>query len=112
VTTAPATTTTSSGSSGGSTTTAAPGTGAASQTPAAVGAGGTVTFAADGLDFTSVASWIQRIQAMQSLRDLWVASATRGGTTGGGRSIVTFSSNATLTPAARSDRLERFQGGS
>lgn len=111
-------TTVAGGAAAGSTSTTAagaPGT-------AAAATAGTVSFTAVGLDFTSVAAWIQRIGTqIPSFANLWVPSASRGGTAGssgssgsitsttsGGRELVNFSSTATITAAARSDRLETF----
>ena len=65
-----------------------------------------------GLDFRSVASWIQRIGTqIPSFSNLWVPSANRGSETASdsGRSFVNFSSTATITPAARSDRLGKLK---
>lgn len=113
------TTTAAGGASGSTSSTTAPGASAT----AASGTSGTVTFTVVGLDFTSVAAWIQRIGAqIPSFADLWVPTASRGSssgasstgsagtsTTSGGRELVNFSSTARITPAARSDRLETFR---
>jgi type IV pilus assembly protein PilM len=86
-------------------------------------AAGTVSFTVVGLDFPSVSAWIQRIGSqIPSFTNLWVPSATRGGSSGGGdstsgssassassREFVNFTSTAAITSAARSDRLERVQ---
>jgi type IV pilus assembly protein PilM len=86
-------------------------------------AAGTVSFTIVGLDFPSVSAWIQRIGSqIPSFTNLWVPSATRGGSTAGagstsgsssssgsGREFVNFTSTAAITSAARSDRLERVQ---
>lgn len=103
-TTAPAGATTT--AAGATTTSAVPGAPMAPLTP-----GGTITgpvsFSAAGLDYPSVAAWLQRIEQIPSLTNLWVPSATRGeGDVGG---VVEFQSTATLTPEARSDRLEEFE---
>ena len=71
---------------------------------------GTASFSATGLDFTSVASWIQRIGEIPSFSDLWVPSATKGGAVGTTRSLVTYSSTANITSASTSDRASRFGG--
>ena len=71
---------------------------------------GTASFSATGLDFTSVASWIQRIGEIPSFSDLWVPSATKGGAVGTTRSLVTYSSTASITSASTSDRASRFGG--
>ena len=99
------TTTTSSSGSGDTSGTLAPTT-----TPAPTTAGGTATFSVVGLDFRSVAAWIQRIGTqIPSFSDLWVPNASRGGQTsaGSGRDFVNFSSTANITAAARSDRLDK-----
>ncbi len=73
---------------------------------------GSVTFSVTGLDFRSVAAWIQRLGTqVPSFADLWVPSASRGAATtdSSGRNFVTFSSDATITSAAHSDRLEKLQ---
>jgi type IV pilus assembly protein PilM len=69
---------------------------------------GTVNFTAVGLDYPSVAAWLKMIAQLPSLGDLWVPNVTQA--TLGSRQIVNFSSTATLTPKARSNRLERYQG--
>jgi type IV pilus assembly protein PilM len=66
-----------------------------------------VTFAAQGFDQTSTARWLLRMGELESFRQLWVPSSTKGGEGG----LVTFSSTAQLTEAARSDRLARYIGG-
>ncbi|MEI8336174.1 MAG: pilus assembly protein PilM, partial [Actinomycetes bacterium] len=71
---------------------------------------GTASFSATGLDFTSVASWIQRIGEVPSFSGLWVPSATKDGAAGTTRSLVTYSSTANITSAATSDRASRFGG--
>jgi hypothetical protein len=96
----------------------------ATTTPGTTAAGtvsGTVSFTVVGLDFPSVSAWIQRIGSqIPSFTNLWVPSATRGSagsasggegttTSAGGREFVNFTSNAAITSAARSDRLERVQ---
>jgi type IV pilus assembly protein PilM len=73
------------------------------------GAPGTVQFAAKGFDQTSAARWLLRIGELDALDDLWLSSSTRE--SGGTRELVSFSSNANLSPAAQSDRLARYLGG-
>jgi type IV pilus assembly protein PilM len=93
----------------GTTTPATPGTTTA-------GGIGSANFTVVGLDFTSVSAWIQRIGTqIPSFSNLWVPSATKSGAansadaTGGvGRALVDFTSNATITEAAASNRLERL----
>jgi hypothetical protein len=65
-----------------------------------------------GIDFRSVSSWLQRIGTqIPSFADVWVSNASRGGGDAGTGNFVNFSSTATITPAAKSDRLEKLQAG-
>jgi type IV pilus assembly protein PilM len=93
---------------------------AATATTAPAGSlSGTVNFAAVGLDFDAVASWIQRMGTdIPAIADLWVPNASRAGaadtssTSGSTASTddnVTFSSTGVLTEEAKSDRAEEFQ---
>ena len=68
-------------------------------------AGAQVAFSLNGFDHTSTARWILRASELRSLSGLWVPGSSRGGNGG----LATFSSSATLTPAANSDRVRRFQ---
>jgi type IV pilus assembly protein PilM len=78
-------------------------------TPAVTSAlSGTVSFSAVGLDYPSVAAWIKMISELPSFSDLWVPSATEA--TIGTQPVVNFTSTATLTPQAQSDRLQRYEG--
>jgi Tfp pilus assembly protein PilN len=78
-------------------------------TPAVTSAlSGTVSFSAVGLDYPSVAAWIKMISELPSFSDLWVPSATEA--TIGTQPVVNFTSTATLTPKAQSDRLQRYEG--
>jgi type IV pilus assembly protein PilM len=70
-----------------------------------------VTFGGMGFDQTSTARWILRVSELQSLSGIWVPSSTKT-PEGQGPEVVTFSSNATLTPAAESTRSARFLGES
>lgn len=67
---------------------------------------GEVDFSARGLDFPSVASWLQRMSEIPSFADFWVPNASSSQL--GGREIIDFTSNATLTGDARSDRAEQL----
>lgn len=69
---------------------------------------GTVNFQAMGFDQTSTARWLLRIGELSSFNGLWVPSSTKAPGPGG---LVTFTSSANLTDAARSDRAARFQAG-
>lgn len=68
--------------------------------------GGGVNFSAKGFDQTSTARWLQRMAEIKSISGLWVPSSTKGGE--GTASIVTFTSDANLTPAAISNREQRY----
>jgi type IV pilus assembly protein PilM len=69
---------------------------------------GTVNFSAVGLDYPSVAAWIKMISELPSLADLWVPNATESAL--GSQRVVNFTSSASLTPKAQSNRLARYQG--
>lgn len=71
---------------------------------------GTVTVQGTGLEFPSVAAWIERLSQVPALQGLWVPNATSG--TLGDRDVVDFDSSAALTDEARSDRAEERRGGS
>ena len=78
---------------------------------AATGMGGTVgtaSFAATGLDFPSVAAWLDRVPRIPYYLNLFVSSATKAEV--GPRPLVNFTSSASVGPAARSDRLQRILG--
>ncbi len=88
----------------GTPSTGSPAAGAAA--PTATGPTGTVTFTAVGLDYTSVAAWIQRLSQIPSFNNLWVPSASRSGGVGAN---VQFTSTAAITPVSRSDRLDKLK---
>jgi type IV pilus assembly protein PilM len=95
-------------SSGAATTTTTAAAGAVGGTGAAPS--GTITFNAMGLDFTSVAAWIQRVGEIPSFSTVWVTSATaQSGQLATSRPLVTFTSSATFNATARSDRLTQLQ---
>ncbi len=83
-------------------------------TPTALGAdspnAGTITVGAIGFYQTSTARWLLRLGELESLRDLWVPSATKP-PEGAERSLVTFSSSASLSEKARSNRSDRYVNG-
>jgi type IV pilus assembly protein PilM len=83
-------------------------TGAPTEPGAPAALSGTVDFNATGLEFPSVASWIQRMSEIPSFTDLWVPSATSSDFEG--REVVTFTSTAVLTDEAQSDRAEELVG--
>ena len=66
---------------------------------------GTMTVSAAGLSQDSTAHWITKMRELGILSNVWVASSTKSGTD----NKVTFSSNANLTPAAKSNRVDRFK---
>ncbi|MBW3556603.1 MAG: hypothetical protein KY454_06665, partial [Actinobacteria bacterium] len=78
--------------------------------PGAAGASpvmGTVTVSATGLSQDSTAHWITQLRQLGILSDLWVPSSTKGG--GPGANGVTFTSNANITPEAKSNRADNFK---
>lgn len=80
--------------------------GAAAADPV-TGAAGTVSVSAMGFDQTSTARWLLRVSELRSISGLWVPSSTKSPATSG-QELVTFSSSASLTQAAESDRLARY----
>ena len=64
-----------------------------------------------GFDQTSTARWILRVSNLEALAGLWVESSSKS-EAANGREVVTFSSNASLTPAAESSRVQRYLGAS
>ena len=75
-------------------------------TAAGSGAGGSVQFAAVGLDYPAVADWLRKVAADPALTNVTVAGLTQSGLEN--RTVVNFTSTANLTPAARSDRAARL----
>ena len=69
-------------------------------------AGGSVNFTAKGFDQTSTARWLLRMAELESLSGLWVPTSAKEGQ--GSASTVTFTSDADLTPAATSQRVQRY----
>jgi hypothetical protein len=59
---------------------------------------------AHGLNHNAVAHWLQEIEKLPEVADLWVNTATKEP----GNGPVTFESTAALTPAAGSDRAARL----
>ncbi|MDP9404631.1 MAG: type IV pilus assembly protein PilM [Actinomycetota bacterium] len=83
--------------------------GPAAAAAAAAAPTGTVTFQNMGFDQTSTARWLLRIGELRSLSGLWVPNSTKAGE--GANALVTFQSQANLTPEARSTRAaERGTG--
>ncbi|MEY2475917.1 MAG: hypothetical protein QOG87_1232 [Actinomycetota bacterium] len=69
---------------------------------------GTITISAMGFDQTSTARWLLRIGDLSSFTGLWVPSSTKAPGPGG---LVTFSSSASITDAARSTRAAKYAPG-
>ena len=65
-----------------------------------------VNFSATGFDQTSTARWLLRMAELKSLSGLWVPNAAKQGE--GSTSTVNFTSDADLTPAANSERVQRY----
>ncbi|HZQ77075.1 MAG TPA: type IV pilus assembly protein PilM [Acidimicrobiia bacterium] len=90
--------------------TASPAPGAASSASKAGGAGpagvGTLQITGVGLGYPAVADWLRQVAADPAVSNLSVGSLTE--TLLGSRTVVNFSSTATLTPAARSDRAAQL----
>jgi type IV pilus assembly protein PilM len=73
------------------------------------GTPGTVNVQANGFDQTSTARWLQRIGDLKSLSGLWVPTSAKSGE--GSAALVSFTSQANLTPQAVSDRAQRLAEG-
>jgi type IV pilus assembly protein PilM len=70
---------------------------------------GSVNIAGTGSDQNITARWIQGLARVDGLTNLWVPSASKPG---GPHQDVTFTSTATLTPAAQSTgRVDQYIGG-
>ncbi len=70
---------------------------------------GTVNIQANGFDQTSTARWLLRVGELKSVSGVWVPNSAKQGE--GAASLVSFTSQANLTPQAVSDRGARFTGG-
>jgi type IV pilus assembly protein PilM len=66
---------------------------------------GTVTFAASGANQLSVAQWLRQVATVPALTNLWVPNSTLAAAAS--TSGVTFSSTATITDGAYSDRAAK-----
>jgi Tfp pilus assembly protein PilN len=73
--------------------------GAAVATPSGIGS---MQVTATGLDFPAVADWLKKIAADPALAGVAVGGLTSTGV--GNQTTVAFTSTATITPAARSNR--------
>jgi hypothetical protein len=63
-----------------------------------------------GFDQTSTARWIRRLEEVPALDVVWVTSSAASAADTG-QSLVTISSDATLTDAAGSDRADQLPRG-
>jgi type IV pilus assembly protein PilM len=79
-----------------------PAAGSAAGSAAAPPTVGSLQVAVTGIDYPSVAAWLEKVAADPALSGLTISGITKADT--GGHPLVTFGSTATLTPAARSDR--------
>jgi hypothetical protein len=75
----------------------------------AAGGAATVTFTAKTFDQGSPGRWLNRLAELPSLQDVWVSNSTLEDDPSG-RRVVTFTSDATLTESAGSDRAEQLPG--
>jgi Tfp pilus assembly protein PilN len=69
---------------------------------------GSINVSAQGIDFTSAARWLLRIGDLPSLTGTWLPSSSKSA----GPGLVTFTSTADLTPAAKSgpERSSQYLG--
>ena len=103
--------TASTATTGGATSGSGSSTGVTPAAPAVLS--GTLSFTVVGRDFPDVSKWIQSIGEINRTSDLWVPNSTKAQIDS--TNIVNFSSTASLTPAAKSDRAatlrEWLKGG-
>ncbi|MEA3076844.1 MAG: type pilus assembly protein PilM [Actinomycetota bacterium] len=66
---------------------------------------GSISVSADGLSQDSAAHWITKLRELGILTDVWVPSSAK---VGNGNN-VTFSSTASITPAAKSHRADQYK---
>ena len=71
------------------------------------GSSGTLQITSMGADQTSAARWLLRLGEIPSIQNPWLSSSTKSAS-GTGGSLTQFSSTATLTPAAGSDRVHTY----
>jgi type IV pilus assembly protein PilM len=81
---------------------------AAKAAPAGSGAG-SLQIAGVGLDYPAIADWLRNVGADPALSGVAVGALTEMGL--GNRTVVNFTSTASLTPAARSDRAAELAKG-
>jgi type IV pilus assembly protein PilM len=70
---------------------------------------GTVSFSVSGASHDSVARWVRQVSTLPALAGLWVPTEAKGG--GNNGTTVSFSSTASLTSAALSNRANTIVGG-
>src|SRR5947199_22791 len=92
----------------GAKTGASTGTGTASTAAPTTSSVGAINVNAQGIDYTSAARWLLRVGDLPSLTGVWLPSSSKGA----GPSLVTFTSTADLTPAAKSgpERSSQYLG--
>jgi type IV pilus assembly protein PilM len=102
---------TAAGLSGNAATNSTPAVSAGTTAPTTgTGLSGTLSFNLTGLDYTSVAAWLQRVSSIPFLGNVWVASASRPvQSPGGAPAFVTFTSSASFNSSVRSDRAKQLQ---
>ncbi len=83
-------------------------TAGAAAAPTSTSTVGSITVNAQGIDQTSSARWLLRVGDLPSLTGVWLPSSTKSA----GNSLVTFTSTADLTQAAKSgsDRSSQYLG--
>ena len=71
---------------------------------------GTITFQGTATDYPTLASWIDAMNKVPEVSEIYVTSAQRvaAGADGSGPSGLTFSATAVPSPAAKSDRLGSY----
>jgi hypothetical protein len=77
--------------------------------PASATSIGTVSFTGNGLDYTSITAWLQRIGQIKAFNQLFVPNASLS--SNAAQPTVSFTSNGNLTSAAHStDRVAHYLG--
>jgi Tfp pilus assembly protein PilN len=70
----------------------------------------TITFTAKTFDQGTPGRWIDRLAELPELEDVWVSNSAIEEDSVSGRQLVVFTSDATLTESAGSDRAEQLPG--